>query len=62
MEILIAILMYLGILSPEATTSMSSAELDYLIQSRQDAIHQVLTDESACQSAADAYTIDRRED
>lgn len=63
MELLIAILVYFGIVSPEASVNMSQAEKDYLIMSNQQLIQQSLQDPSVVQGASTSQIIiDRRED
>ncbi len=62
MELLIAILVYFGIVAPDATATMSQAEKDYLIMSNQSVIQQSLQDPSTVQAASGQIIIDRRED
>jgi hypothetical protein len=62
MEFIVAIMIYLGILSPEATTQMSQAEMDMLIQQNQQSIQMVMSDPYQVQAVNDAHIIDRRED
>ena len=62
MELFIAILMYLGILSPEASSNMSAAEMEYLLNCNQDAINCVLQDPGHVEAVSAGFEIDRRED
>ena len=62
MELFVAVMIYLGIVSPDATSTMTQAEFNYLMQCNQDAIHQVMQDPSQTQAINDAFLIDRRED
>ena len=63
MELLIAILMFFGIVSPDAATSMSDAEKQFLINSNQPLIEQAIKDPAVCDAAAQSgYEFDRRED
>lgn len=63
MELLIAILVYFGVVSPDATASMSQAERDYLIMSNKALIEQSLQDPSTLEAASSGQIIiDRRED
>ena len=61
MELLIAILMYLGMLSPDVATTASSSDLDLMVQSNRQVIEQVCSDPVVVQAAGDLI-IDRRED
>ena len=63
MELLIAILMFFGIVSPDAATSMSDAEKQFLINSNQPLIEQAIKDPAVCEAASSSeFVIDRRED
>jgi len=62
MEFLVAVMVYLGILSPTATTNMTQAEMDMLIMQNQAAIQCVMSDPQQCNAVNDAFIIDRRED
>ena len=63
MELLIAILMYLGVVTPQATATMSDAEMNNLINSNQQLIEQSLSDPWLVEAAASSdFAIDRRED
>lgn len=63
MELLIAILVYFGIVSPDATSTMSAAEMDYLIQQNKTVIEQTMKDPSTLEAVAGGgIIIDRRED
>jgi hypothetical protein len=63
MELLIAILVYFGIVSPDATSTMTQAEMDYLIMCNQTVIQQSMQDPSTIQAASTGQIIiDRRED
>lgn len=63
MELLIAILVYFGIVSPDATSTMTQAEMDYLINSNKTVIEQSLQDPGTLEAASTGQIIiDRRED
>ena len=63
MELLIAILMFFGIVSPDAATSMSDAEKQYLINCNQPLIQQAISDPAVVEAASSSeFVIDRRED
>ena len=63
MELIIAILMYFGIVSPDVTATMSDAEVNYLINQNQPLIEQALQDPNVCEAASTSgYEFDRRED
>lgn len=63
MELLIAILVYFGVVSPDATATMSQAEKDYLIMSNQTVIQQTMKDPSTLEAVSGGgIIIDRRED
>ena len=63
MELLIAILMFFGIVSPDAATSMSDAEKQYLINCNQTLLEQTLQDPALVEAAGNSeFVIDRRED
>jgi len=63
MELLIAILCFFGVISPDATSTMSQAEMDYLIQCNQTVIQQGLNDPWVVEAVSTSgYEFDRRED
>ena len=63
MELLIAILMFFGVVSPDAATTMSDAEKQYLINCNQPLLEQAITDPMVVEAASTSgYEIDRRED
>jgi len=63
MELLIAILMFFGIVSPDAATSMSDAEKQYLINCNQPLLEKAISDPSVAEAASTSgYEFDRRED
>jgi len=61
MEFLIAILMYLGMVSPDMTASCSAADMQALVSGNQQTINWVLSDPGQVQQINDVI-IDRRED
>ncbi|RPI66955.1 MAG: hypothetical protein EHM43_10355 [Ignavibacteriae bacterium] len=63
MELLIAILVYFGIVSPDATATMSQAERDYLLMQNQTLIQQTMKDPATIEAASTSgIIIDRLED
>lgn len=63
MELLIAILMFFGVVSPDAATKMSDADAQFLINSNQALLEQAVTDPAICEAASTSgYEFDRRED
>jgi len=61
MELFIAILMYLGMLSPNSVGNASTADLNAMVNCNQSIINQVMQDPTTVQAAGDLI-IDRRED
>jgi hypothetical protein len=62
MELLIAILVYFGIVSPDATSTMSQAEIDYLTSQNKTLIEQTLKDPGTVEASTGQIIIDRLED
>ena len=63
MEMFIAILMYLGLLSPDAAHSMSDAEMQMMVNANHAVIEHAQTNENTMEAAAALeFMIDRRED
>lgn len=63
MELLIAILVYFGIVTPDATATMSQVEKDYLLMQNQTLIQQTMQDPGTLEAASTGQIIiDRLED
>lgn len=61
MELFIAILMYFGVVTPDAIAAMSNADANFLISSNQELINTTLQDPILVQ-AIPTTSIDRLED
>lgn len=63
MELLIAILVYFGVVSPDATSTMSQADKEFLIMTNQPLIQQTMQDPAKMEAiSGGGIIIDRRED
>lgn len=63
MELLIAIMMYFGIITSDATFSMSTAEIEFMYQQNKTLIDQASQDPGTVEAATTGQIIiDRRED